>query len=406
MDRIIISKEYSYGNVQEALKRTAIIIHVHYEDRLSVYFDFVKQLPNNIRVVFTTSNDRIGELLDDRLKDTEVNYSILMKNNRGRDVSAFFVAARNIVKEYEYVCFIHDKKEKDEAGINRVKQWNYCLWENLLANDVFINNVIYSFENQSDLGLLVPPSLMSYDGGFGYSNTWGKNYENTCNLLGSLGVDYVPDANVSPNALGTVFWVRTKAISKLISREWVYEDFDEEPLANDGTISHALERSFEFVVIDAGYKMAWAYSDKYVKEQLEFDANALKASFGKLKDDYGLNTLNRLDRFASRCDKLREFAETCDNIYIYGVGLWGKRCFRLLVASEILPAAFIVSEDIEEDNYMGIPIISLSMLEVKNTDGFIIAMSADNESEINAKLQEVGVPADKLLHLSKYKILD
>ena len=58
-------------------------------------------------------------------------------------------------------------------------------------------------------------------------------------------------------AVGTVYWSRVDALRKLFEYEWKYEDFDMEPLAEDGTLSHAIERILEFVARDAGYESKW-----------------------------------------------------------------------------------------------------------------------------------------------------
>jgi hypothetical protein len=38
------------------------------------------------------------------------NCDVILKQNRGRDVSSLLVACKEYVFKYEYLCFIHDKK--------------------------------------------------------------------------------------------------------------------------------------------------------------------------------------------------------------------------------------------------------------------------------------------------------
>ena len=59
---------------------------------------------------------------------------------------------------------------------------------------------------------------------------------------------------------GSMFWVRAKAMHTLLSKQWKNEDFPGEPMALDGTISHALERFFPIAVQNDGFYTAWSMS--------------------------------------------------------------------------------------------------------------------------------------------------
>ena len=99
---------------------------------------------------------------------------------------------------------------------------------------------------------------------------WKMNFENTKNLAAELGlavpmsVDKLP---VAPH--GSCFWFRTDAIKALYRKEWSYEDFPEEPLPVDGTISHAVERIYPFLAQAAGYYSALVMADTY--SAIEYD---------------------------------------------------------------------------------------------------------------------------------------
>lgn len=62
---------------------------------------------------------------------------------------------------------------------------------------------------------------------------------------------------------GSVFWFRVKALAPLFDHGWKHEDFPPEPLPQDGTISHAIERIYPFVAQGAGYYPAQAMSVDY-----------------------------------------------------------------------------------------------------------------------------------------------
>jgi lipopolysaccharide biosynthesis protein len=87
---------------------------------------------------------------------------------------------------------------------------------------------------------------------------WGKN-EAVAQAL-ALTFDpplSLPKFPVFP--LGTMFWVRAAAMVPLWRRGFGATDFPDEPLPNDGTILHALERALPSVCEAAGYTWATVY---------------------------------------------------------------------------------------------------------------------------------------------------
>lgn len=68
--------------------------------------------------------------------------------------------------------------------------------------------------------------------------------------------------------LGSTFWFRPAAMRALFEKGWAYEDFPPEPLGGDGTISHAIERSYAYVAQSAGYFSAWLFSDRFARIEL------------------------------------------------------------------------------------------------------------------------------------------
>ena len=79
-----------------------------------------------------------------------------------------------------------------------------------------------------------------------------------------LGIDRPISGEKMPIApFGSVFWFRVKALAPLFDHGWKHEDFPPEPLPQDGTISHAIERIYPFVAQGAGYYPAQAMSTDY-----------------------------------------------------------------------------------------------------------------------------------------------
>lgn len=67
------------------------------------------------------------------------------------------------------------------------------------------------------------------------------------------------DTPVAP--FGAYFWARGAALAAMFRHDWKYEDFPDEPLPVDSTISHGIERIYPIAVQDEGYYTSWCSPD-------------------------------------------------------------------------------------------------------------------------------------------------
>jgi rhamnosyltransferase len=87
---------------------------------------------------------------------------------------------------------------------------------------------------------------------------------NTKKLSQKIGLNTDIQENKVPIApYGSCFWFRPLALKVLYDYGWDYNDFPPEPLSDDITISHAIERIHPYVVQHEGYYSAWLLSDTF-----------------------------------------------------------------------------------------------------------------------------------------------
>lgn len=376
--RLGLSLENTY------LKKIVIIMHFYYLETVKNYFKYIDSVPHDIDIIFTVSDKKVKEELTDFISGKDGNYKIIEKNNRGRDISALLVACRKEILKYDFFCFLHDKKEKKKEWKEDTEIWIRCLWENMIGSTEYIENIRGLLMEKSEIGLLAPPIPLSDFSTMAYDNVWYDNFDLTKELAKNFKLKCDLVSNRNPITLGTVFWAKTEALKKILLNEWKYDDFPEEPLSDDGTVSHALERFWAYVAQDAGYKTGWVMTDRYAAEQMEYSNSLMPKAFHYLNKSMGISRPNELIHYEEIVNDLKQFRQRYQTLYIFGTGIWGKRCHTMLRNEKIEVEAFLVSPEFnkEEDVLEGKPIYTLDQVELEPTCGIIVAIGMKNRDEI------------------------
>ncbi len=359
--------------------KIAVVVHLYYLEKFDYYWNYLKGIYDEIDIYLISSNlDLLKKAEEQKKLLNKTNIYFIKKENRGRDISALLVAFGRKIYEYEYMCFIHDKREKKEKMKGDILFWNENLWGNMIGSDEHVNNIIFIFENNPNIGLLVPPKPSGKNFDFDFVCAWGANYGNSVHLAKQLGLDCQIDYEISPVALGSVFWCRTKAMYKLFEKEWTYEDFIQEPLPSDGTISHAIERIFPFVAQDAGYDTGIVMNEHYAIQYYHNMIQYKKELFNLLDSLLGISSSKYLWEYQAKMKKVCEYFNQHENVYIYGTGEIGKLCFKSLKVNGYIPKGFIVTKNISETKYyFEIPIIEFNDYQYEERDGIIISIYKD-----------------------------
>ena len=246
-------------------KKVALAMHIYFEDEINTCIEYAKSMPDYADIIITTGSEKNIELIKKKAKELDSRkVDVVLAENRGRDVSALLVAAAPYIKNYDLVCFAHDKKTKQMKPYTVGKSFSYKCFENILARKEYVENIIGTFEKEPRLGMIMPPPP-NHAGFYGVLGTeWGGNYDLTVNLAKKLGLHVNIDIAKEPiSPLGTMFWFRPVAMRPLLDVKWSYKDFPKEPNDYDGTLLHAFERIYGFVVQNEGYYSAWCMNDKF-----------------------------------------------------------------------------------------------------------------------------------------------
>lgn len=370
-------------------KKVAVIVNLYYSGQVEVCCEKLNELPPEIDIYICISNAKLENEIG---KFMVRKYQIILKKNRGRDVTALLVASRKIILDYEYICFVHDKRSPQFGEQQWAESWFYSMWENTLGSGSFVKNVIQTMESKKELGLLCIPEpfhgcYYSFIGGM-----WGGNFENTKKLCAQLGVDAKMEPDKDPISLGTVFWCKTKALLPLFAYEFNYEDFPEEPLPKDATISHAIERSLAYIAQAQGYYTGTLMTDEYATlristlyEMMKVTTLALR-TYTPLKFPSDAMQVNNINR------SLAVFCKKYKNIYIYGAGVKGKKCAASLKQLKVDFDGFVVSQGhVENDLIYGKRVFEISDMANGKDVGIILALNEKNRYEVEKSLEDINI---------------
>ena len=278
-------------------KKIALVIHQYFDDLIDYCYDYALSMPVESDIYITTDTARKQKAIEEKFKQGPWNkVEVILIENRGRDVSALLVATKEFIHNYDYVCFMHDKKVAQlDMGI-KGEAFSYKCFENLLKSKEFVKNVINTFEKNEKLGIMMPPppNFAEYYPTIGATD-WGPNYDETVKLAKKLKLTVNINKDKEPIApLGTMFWFRPAAMKLLFDQDWEYDDFPAEPNKIDGTLLHAVERIYPYVVQQEGYYPAWLMNEKYATIELDNLYFMLRQLNKSVFETFGVSTQNAI----------------------------------------------------------------------------------------------------------------
>ena len=219
--------------------RVALHLHVFYPDQLT---EILERLNLNasapdlfISVVTLEAAAAVREAVSvyrGRLVDLKITPNI------GRDIGPLLTQfGRALCAGYEIVGHLHTKRSAHVADRSVVEAWNNFLLENLIGGErghAMLDAILSTIELDPGIGIVFPddPHVIG----------WTKNRKYAEDLVARMKLGQLPEQFNFP--VGSMFWIRSPVLAKLVELELEWDDYAPEPLPFDGTIQHACERLF------------------------------------------------------------------------------------------------------------------------------------------------------------------
>lgn len=279
-----------------------IFAHIFYPELFAELVPYLNNVPFPCTIFMTTCEPiGAGTIADIAHRELRHPFQIKLVENRGRDIAPFIVHSRDELRRVDLGLHIHTKKSLHYKS--EFASWRTYLLEHTLGSPALVREIVSLLQNPG-IGAVAP----SVYGPLEPLVNWGGNFECARKLLEETGEQLRADQPLE-FPVGSMFWFKTKALAKLLSLHLDIRHFEPESGQIDGTLAHAIERSFFYFIEAAGF--SWVQLAKNRK-----NARSL-AWFHSLRPAQ-VRVLNRIMIRADEADVVGRYYPECTSFVCTG----------------------------------------------------------------------------------------
>lgn len=234
--------------------KLAAVVHIFYVEMAAAIRALLENVPARIDVFISTNTADKKFAIEKTFADFDKGaVTVKIFENRGRDIAPAFVGFKNIYADYDLCVHLHTKKSPHAQYL--LAGWGGYLYQNLLGSSEIVAGILKILE-RPNVGVVFPQYFRSIR----RSITWGENFSLTREFLSRLGLP-LDERFVLEFPAGSMFWFKPRALAKILDSGLTFADFPTESGQLDGTIAHAIERSFLFAAESSGFSYAKIAAD-------------------------------------------------------------------------------------------------------------------------------------------------
>lgn len=228
--------------------RIAVQAHIFYPELTREIVQYLDHIPYEYDLYVSTTDKEKEQKIIDCLKTqcTARKWQVYVHENKGRDVVPFLYQMKPVIGEYKYFCHIHTKKSLHTSNLGDV--WRAYLYQNLLGSKETLQEILYEFETGCKIGVIFPENMDVVRPFV----EWGSNRSIAEDLARRMKLDIQFPEDIQFPA-GNMFWAKVDAVKNVFDVDYADTDFPDEEAQIDGTLMHAIERSWLYVAKANGY---------------------------------------------------------------------------------------------------------------------------------------------------------
>ena len=244
----------SYWQPKPDMGPVTVLCHCHYPELVPPLIRALRRLPGDAAIHVSSSRAEVFDRWTALRRRLPAPTRFHLVENRGRDIRPFFELARSVPLEPDtLVLKLHGKQSAySPHGTN----WRRDLLSGLLPPDRrALGRIAERFRAQSRLGILgAPRSFISHP------VYWGENRETVTRIMREATGREPDEADLGFFA-GSMFWIRGSLLQRLLPHVDI-EAFEPEPLRQDGTYAHAIERIVPMMARHLGWAVGEVGHDR------------------------------------------------------------------------------------------------------------------------------------------------
>lgn len=226
--------------------KIAVQVHVFYDDILHEILKYTNNITEPFDLYISTDSIKKFNKIVPELKQNSnaENIYIMITENRGRDVAPFLLQMYDKINHYSFFLHLHTKRSLHGPYGDF---WRKDMLNKLLGSSERCKNIIQCFKNDSNLGLIYPKPINFLKN---CMNIGGNSI--SLAILGQL-LNIQFNEEVSHFPAGNMLWGRVESFKQLFQFPFKLYLFPPEKKQLDGTIMHAIERSWIQIAEYNGY---------------------------------------------------------------------------------------------------------------------------------------------------------
>ncbi|AZO09173.1 hypothetical protein EJ074_08650 [Mesorhizobium sp. M3A.F.Ca.ET.080.04.2.1] len=224
----------------------AVIVHAFYTDVFQELIPYFKNIEQKFSLYISTSDEvKKRAILDICIRNGFRNVEVRVFQNRGRDIAPKIVGFRDVYDTHEIFLHLHTKKS---PHLDSLKGWREYLLRNLIGSKEIVRSILALFSSDANLGVVFPQHFGPIRGML----NWGFDFEAAQALLAKAHWNLSKDSFLEFPS-GSMFWGRSAALKPLLELGLTFDDFPNEVGQVDGTLAHAIERTYLHFAECAGF---------------------------------------------------------------------------------------------------------------------------------------------------------